>query len=129
MARMRYGTNRQLEEQADAILRQSLKGVTAHADKKDILTPWKQQDRVSREVYVASGIPDPAIRRGIFGRAYNPVQRHLNSREGVSPPLRIAAVDMDTLQSHVERHSVLRDEVPLGRSPIEEFDSVEDVDR
>lgn len=126
MARMRYGVNRQLEEQADAILRQSLRGVTAHAEKKDILTPWKQQDRVSREVYVASGIPDPAIRRGIFGRAYNPVQRHLNSREGVAPPLRnIAAIDMDTLQSHVERHSVHREEAPV-RDAAEEFDPIEE---
>lgn len=126
MARMRHGVNRQLEEQADAILRQSLKGVTAHADKKDILTPWKQQDRLAREVYVSSGIPDPAIRRGIFGRAYNPVQRHLNSREGVAPPLRnLAAIDMDTLQSHVERHSLYRDDAPF-RSPSEEFDPIEE---
>lgn len=78
--------NRQLEAQADEMLRRSLSKVTAHSDKKDILTPWKQQDRVSREVYVASGFPDATIRRGIFGRTYNPVQRHLNSRRGSPRP-------------------------------------------
>lgn len=124
MGRMRYGVNRQLEAQADEMLRRNLASVTAHSEKKDILTPWKQQDRVSREVYVSSGIPDPAIRRGIFGRAYNPVQRHLNSREGIAPPVRnVAAVDMDTLQAHVERFSIGRPEFAIGRDPAEEFDS------
>lgn len=123
MGRMRYGTNRQLEAQADEMLRRSLSRVTAHADKKDILTPWKQQDRVSREVYVASGFPDAAIRRGIFGRTYNPVQRHLNSREGVAPPVRdVAAVDMDSLMAHVERFAIPRTDL----TTLLDFDSPEE---
>lgn len=125
MGRMRYGVNRQLEAQADEMLRRSLSKVTAHSDKKDILTPWKQQDRVSREVYVASGFPDATIRRGIFGRTYNPVQRHLNSREGIAPPVRdVAAVDMDSLMAHVERYSAHATEAPAD--PAFDFDSPEE---
>ena len=126
MSRMRYGVNRQLEAQADEMLRRSLGNITAHAEKKDILTPWKQQDRVSREVYVASGTPDPAVRKGIFGRAYNPVQRHLNSREGIAPPMRnVNALDMDTLVSHVERFSVMQHE-GSSRHPSAALDSAEE---
>jgi len=124
MARMRYGVNRQLEDQADEILRLSLKSAKTHSEKKDVLTPWKAQDRISREVYVASGTPDPAIRRGVFGRVYNPVHRHLNSREGIAPPLKnMAAIDMDTLQSHVERYST-REDFPVD--PRASFDSAEE---
>jgi hypothetical protein len=114
---MRYGVDRSIEAQTDAILRRSLSGVTQHAAKKDILTPWKAQDRASREVFVSSGIPDPAIRRGSFGRAFNPQQRWLNSREGVAAPQRLPwAHDLDNLAAHVERYAIKRD-------PFEEFDS------
>lgn len=120
MARMRFGTDRVLEAQADAILRRSLAGVTAHSAKADILTPWKAHDRASREVYVSSGVPDPSVRRGVFGRVYNPIQRHLNSVEGVAPPIRNTnPLDTDTLLGRYEpRSSVMR-------SPMEEFDSPE----
>jgi len=97
--RMRYGIAKALEEEADALLRQSLSSVTSHALKSDILTPWKDQERRRREVYVASGTPDPAIRRGMFRRSMNPVQTHLNSREGIAPPQRGSIAG--TLGSHV----------------------------
>jgi len=126
MGRMRYGTNRQLEAQADEMLRRSLSKITAHSEKKDILTPWKQQDRSGREVYVSSGCPDAAIRRGIFGRSYNPAQPHLNSREGIAPPLRnVAVIDMDTLQAHVDTYAVNRFDTST-RDPSESFDSTEE---
>lgn len=119
MSRMRFGIDRSLEAQADAILRRSLAGVTAHSAKADILTPWKAHDRVSREVYVSSGTPDTAVRRGVFGRSYNSVQRHLNSIEGVAPPIRNTnPLDNETLMVRHERSYVPRD-------PREEFDTAE----
>lgn len=105
MGRMRYGVHKALEEEADALLKQSLAHVTSHAAKSDILTPWKEQERRRREVYVASGTPDPAIRKGMFRRSLNPVQSHLNSREGFAPPLRSGASIGGSLSSHVAEHS------------------------
>lgn len=82
---MKFGVDRELEEQANELIRQSLEGVTSHEAKKDILTPWKQADRYRREVYVVSGTPDPAIRKGFFHRVYNRFAPHLASRDGVAP--------------------------------------------
>jgi hypothetical protein len=84
MGMVRMGVHRPLEDEADRIIRESLVGVTKHSDKADILTPWKEQSRYSREVYVASGVPDPSVRRGIFGRVANPARPELNSRDGVA---------------------------------------------
>lgn len=81
---VRRGVHAQLEAQADRLIRESLKDVTKHSEKADILTPWKEQDRRNREVYVESGTPDPSVRRGMFHRAYNPERLDLNSREGLS---------------------------------------------
>lgn len=77
--RLVHGTHRALEDAADEILRQELSGITRPADKADILTPWKEQARRSREIYVASGTPDPANRTGMFHRAINRKHGHLNS--------------------------------------------------
>jgi hypothetical protein len=81
--------NVQLEEMANELIRQSLAGVTARSAKSDILTPWKERDRLSREVYSSSGTPDPAMRKGMYHRAWNPQHSHLNSRDGVAPARRI----------------------------------------
>ncbi len=78
------GVHPQLEAQADRLIRESLKDVTKCSEKADILTPWKEQDRRRREVYVESGIPDPSVRKGMFHRAYNPERLDLNSREGLA---------------------------------------------
>jgi hypothetical protein len=83
--RLRNGTNRQLEDEADALLWASLKGVTSRKDKSDILTPWKQQDRWDHEVYTAAGTADPAVRKVVFSRVWNPKYPHLNSRDGHYP--------------------------------------------
>lgn len=82
---VRHGVHKEVEAAADEILRQALSGITRHADKSDVLTPWKETSRRSREVYVPSGTPDASLRRGSFGRAWNPSAPHLNSVEGSRP--------------------------------------------
>jgi hypothetical protein len=66
------------------LLRRSLEGITSHAAKSDILTPWKETERRRREVYVADGVPDPAVRKGMFHRVLNPARPELNSRDGIA---------------------------------------------
>ena len=84
MAPMRRGIHRPLEDEANRIIRESLVGVTKHSEKSDILTQWKETDRYRREVYVSSGVPEKAIRQGIFHRATNPDRPELNSRDGIA---------------------------------------------
>lgn len=84
MPPLRRGIHKPLEDEANRILRESLKGVTRHSEKADILTPWKDLDRHRREVYVPSGTPDPSQRQGIFHRRINTARPDLNSREGIS---------------------------------------------
>lgn len=85
---LRTGVHKELEDTANEILRMALKDVTRHSDKSDILTPWKEQARRSREVYVTDGTPDGSVRRGIFHRDWNssPAHTHLNSVEGMPMP-------------------------------------------
>lgn len=80
--RIHYGVHRELEAAADAILKESLRGVTKHSEKTDILTEWKTRRHRDHEVFVPSGIPDAANRQGIFHRAWNADRDDLNSREG-----------------------------------------------
>lgn len=93
--RLRHGVCRELEDQATELIRRSLDGVTSRAAKSDILTPWKEEDRYNHEVYTSGGVADPAVRRGIYGRAWNSKHSHLNSRDGHYPVLR-AQNGMDT---------------------------------
>lgn len=93
--RLRNGTCRELEDQANELIRESLKGVTSRAAKSDILTEWKQEDRWNHEVYPASGTADPAVRRGQFSRVWNSKYPHLNSRDGYYP-VRRAQDGLDT---------------------------------
>lgn len=86
MGIVRTGLHKPLEDAANEILRASLAGVTRHADKSDVLTPWKEQDRRKREVYVSTGAPDASVRRGNFHRGLNPERPHLNSVDAYSPP-------------------------------------------
>lgn len=87
MSIIRTGMHKTLEDAANEILRQSLASVTRHSDKSDVLTPWKEQDRRKREVYVSTGTPDGSLRRGNFHRGINPERPHLNSVEGCLPPV------------------------------------------
>jgi hypothetical protein len=101
MTTPRRGIHPQLERAANEILRVSMAGVTKHSEKSDVLTPWKEQDRLRREVYVESGTPDPAVRRGNFHRVTNPERPELNSREGHS---RARPAGMERLRAFVDGH-------------------------
>ena len=76
------GVHRQLEDEANRLLVESLRGVRKYSDKADILTPWKEKDRRKREILVAGGIADSTVRSGNFRRAFNPARPELNSRPG-----------------------------------------------
>jgi hypothetical protein len=82
MGVLRTGVHQPLEDEADAMLKLDLAKTSSVRDRGDILTPSKEALRRRREVLVASGTPDPSVRQGIYGRALNRVQTHLNSREG-----------------------------------------------
>jgi hypothetical protein len=87
--RLRSGVCRPLEDYANELIRQSLEGVTSRSAKSDILTPWKEEDRARREILTSTGYADPAVRRGMFRRAWNSRHSHLNSRDGFFPSRRI----------------------------------------
>lgn len=78
---VRNGKHKQLEEEADRLIRQSLVGVTKHSAKSDILTPWKEAERYRREVYPASGVADNT-RKGMFHRVANSSKPDLNCLSG-----------------------------------------------
>lgn len=84
MGVLRRGVCLSLEEEADRLLKESLQGVTSREEKSDILTPWKLQERLRREVMVPSGTPDSSLRQGYFHRSLNPASPHLNSRDGTA---------------------------------------------
>lgn len=81
MDRTHYGVHKELEALADEMLREAVADLP-RSQKMDILTPWKERDRLSREIYTADGIPDPSVRSGMYNRAWNPRDSHLNSRDG-----------------------------------------------
>lgn len=85
MGQIHSGVHQQLEDAATELIRESLEGVTSMSAKSDILTPWKEVDRRRREVYTADGVPDGAVRRGMYHRAWNSRHPHLNSVDGKVP--------------------------------------------
>jgi hypothetical protein len=89
------GIHTPLEDEANRLIYGALKGVTSQAAKSDILTPWKEQDRRSREVLSSSGTIDPAFRRGIYHRKANKTHPHLNSRDGVTRGYRVQRMHDD----------------------------------
>lgn len=99
MGLIRYGVHQALDDAATELIRKSLEGVTSMEEKKDILTPWKEQDRRKREILSPTGVPDPSVRRGMFSRAWNPEHEHLNSRDGIK------ANRTASLQRHVRDDS------------------------
>lgn len=62
-----------LETQADEILRQGRKGVTALSAKKDYFTEEQMKLRQDREVLNVNGVPDSRICSGLYKRDYNPL--------------------------------------------------------
>lgn len=103
MGTLRYGTHRVLEDAGTELIRRSLIGVNGHEAKRDVLTPWKERDRRSREVFVPSGTPDPALRIGNFHRVASPTS-HLNSVQGSVRPRR-----RSTLAKFVEEHQAMQE--------------------
>lgn len=97
---LRHGIHKPLEDEATKLIMDSLKGVTSMSAKSDLLTPWKEQDRHRREILVSSGIPDRKIRQGMYHRAWNSRQQHLNSRDGTAP----ASRGRDALSLFVDEH-------------------------
>lgn len=79
-----HGVHPELEEEANRLIRESLIGVTARSAKSDILTPWKEMDRRSREIYNSTGVAEPTTRLGIFHRAWNATRPDLNSFDGIA---------------------------------------------
>ena len=75
------GINTDLEEQANAILREGRRGITALSE-KDYLTEEQLNLRQAREVLNTNGFPDPSIRSGLYRRAYSPLA---GSRPGRRP--------------------------------------------
>lgn len=67
------GINSDLEEQANALLREGRRGITALSEKKDYLTEEQLNLRQAREVLNSNGFPDPSIRQGLYRRAYSPM--------------------------------------------------------
>ncbi len=65
------GVKSDLEEAANAILREGRRGVTALSEKKDYLTDEQMALRQAREVLNGNGYPDPSIKQGLYRRAYN----------------------------------------------------------
>lgn len=103
----RYGVHKDLEAAADALIKESLKDVTSQSAKSDILTPWKEMDRRSREIYVPSGTPDASLRKGMYIRAYNPLHDHLNGRDGHVTPRRIGRSEDALSSGEGERQRVV----------------------
>ena len=100
MGRMRYGVAKALEEEADRLIKESLSGVYSHKEKSDILTPWKQADRLRKEVFTNQGFPDSSVRKGMFHRVANRTRPDLNSRDGLARSNRISS----SLTTHIEEH-------------------------
>ena len=65
------GVKADLEERANAILREGRRGVTALSEKKDYLTDEQMALRQAREVSNTNGFPEPSICQGLYRRAYN----------------------------------------------------------
>lgn len=76
------GINYDLEEQANAILRDGRKGITALSEKKDYLTDEQLSLRQAREVLNSNGVPDPSIRKGLYRRSYNPLANNRPRKNG-----------------------------------------------
>lgn len=70
------GVDFALEQQANEILREGRRGITALSAKKDYLTEEQLALRLQREVYNINGVPDAHIFSGIYRRSFNPNTGH-----------------------------------------------------
>ena len=106
MGRMSFGVHQRLEAEADRLIKESLRGVTKHSEKADLLTPWKAAERYRREIYVQSGVPEESVRKGMFGRVANKTRPDLNSRDGICRANKMS----QTLQTFVEENGTRFDD-------------------
>jgi len=95
MSRLRFGVCHALEDEADRIIADWARTVTSREEKSDVLTQWKLEDRMNREILTSTGYADPAVRQGMFRRAWNPKHSHLNSRDGHYPVRRFVTDGLD----------------------------------
>lgn len=72
LGKLYCGIHPSLEEQANALLSESRKGITNHSEKQDFLSEEQLIMRYGREVYNENGFPDKSIISGLYRRAYNP---------------------------------------------------------
>ena len=79
--RAKNGIDWNLEDQANRILADGRRGTTKHSEMTDYLSPSQLARRMNREVYPASGIPDPHLVSGLFKRSYIP-ERKAGPRDG-----------------------------------------------
>jgi hypothetical protein len=82
--RIRYGVHATLEEVADELIFGQLRTITSREEKSDVLTPWKEKNRISHETYNYTGFPESSIRQGMFHRVLNRARPYLNSRDGLA---------------------------------------------
>lgn len=106
MAQIRRGVHPGLEAVANKMLSDSLRSVTSHKEKSDVLTSWKEQDRRSREIHVPSGTPDGRMRRGMYHRRANLQRPHLNARDGLA----MARRTMGSLSTFIAEHGYQTDD-------------------
>ena len=99
-SRTRYGRHSLVEDVADEIIRRALLGVTRYCDKDDILTPWKADCRARREILNNTGVADPAVRRGMYHRALNPMKKELNSRLGIAQARSSGSITLSAVHSY-----------------------------
>lgn len=92
---LRNGVWEEAEAEADRIIFGHLKAISRAEAKKDVLTPWKEYNRRTHEVMmvgtrkdeqdppgrhdVVGGVPDRAVRSGMFDRSVNSLHPWLNS--------------------------------------------------
>lgn len=69
--RAKSGVDRNLEDQADQILKEYRKGVKKLSDMHDFFTESQWEGRLSKEVFVSSGTPEKHLYSGVFSRTYN----------------------------------------------------------
>lgn len=98
--RSRYGRHSLVEDVADEMIRRSLLGVTRYCDKDDILTPWKSNMRERREILNSTGVADPAVRRGMYHRAANPLKKELNSRLGIAQARSSGSITLSAVHNY-----------------------------
>ena len=70
---MRIGIDFELEEAANALLREGRRGITALSAKRDYLTDEQLALRQSREVLNITGVADESLYSGLYRRAFNPL--------------------------------------------------------